>query len=261
MEEKQEDWLETVGLTGNVEESQPPEDDTESPDSAEKTAPEPQAETPPPQKEEPPKEDPRLRELGDKVANLEKRLHDTQAALTRSRQEAKAKEEAEARENDDESGWFDEDDGTQTSDAPPAETKDSELKTEVETLKAEQARMLEREALRRWNEAEIPSREKHSDYADVVDKGLIPAINKQDARSQYLMSEFQRLGATPEAAYEVGSMLRRMEGGGDAPGTDNGRTAQESRMDAPDWNSEPPSGGGYDDGRSPLDEVLSEMRR
>ena len=68
----------------------------------------------------------------------------------------------------------------------------------------------EREAVRRWDAAEAPVREKYPDYADVVDKGLIPAINANDERAQFLMAEFRKNGATPEAAYKVGQMLRRM---------------------------------------------------
>lgn len=272
--EQEQDWLESIGLTGNVEETEPPPDDQE-PDSAEEApapkenkedapAPEPAKETPPPA------EDPRIKELEEKTANLEKRLHDTQAALTRSRQQAKAKP-APKPEADEEAGWFDDEEEPeeQPSEQPekqpetPPAAPDSELKATVDELKESQRRMEEREAVRRWDAAEAPVREKYPDYADVVDKSLIPAINANDERAQFLMAEFRKNGATPEAAYKVGQMLRQLNGEAPQPKNNNEHTAPESRIDAPDWNSTPPAGGEAEaaEDRSPLDEVLSELRR
>lgn len=292
MDEQQEeqDWLATVGLTGNVEESQPPEED-EAPDSAEEAPPQ-QQEAPaapqpapeaPPAPPPPPPEDPRIQQLREELdramgekANLEKRLHDTQAALTRSRQEAKQNPPPAKQPEEDGGGWFDEDEPQSEpqqqpagQEAPPAsQERDSELNARMDKIEANQQQLKQQmeaeKAAEAWAAKEAPVRQQHSDYAEIVDKELVPALNVRDARAQFLMEEFQRRGSTPEAAYQVGLLLRRMNGG--TAGTEqpmDSSPARESRMDAPDWNSAPPGSGndGFDSERSPLDEVLSEMRR
>lgn len=141
-------------------------------------------------------------------ADLEKRLKDNQTAYHKEHQEVlklraeiEALKTAKAKGTDDDE-WFGTDDepkenpdGTEPVPAEP-DNKIAELEKKISDIE-------QKEWQEKWNEAEKPVREKHADYAKIVDEFLSPEFEKRPD----LQQRFQELGATPDAAYQLGSEL------------------------------------------------------
>ena len=203
----------------------------------------------------------RLRKEND---NLNKRLKDTQRSLTKKSEELKSalKREVEdstekdyADDDNDDDDWFS-DSSEEDADVNEGKSQgDDNLKELQDKIHAQEEKLRElqeytqqqqhSQALNNWQKAEAPVKEKHPDYAEIVDGPFLEAINNGDETSAWLMAEFRKAGSTPEAAYKVAKKYCDFIGykakSVTTDSTDKSNLHKTRISDDPDFNSAPPN--------------------
>ena len=180
------------------------EKDKDNPDKGKEDAPDPNKED---------ERDSRIAELEAELAKSDKRFRDNQGSFTRSQQEnaklkqelADLKAEKAADEDNDGKDWFDDNPDAEAEEKKDKNNPEVDEKTNqrIQNLEADAQKRAEQEAINKWEAAEAPVKEKHDDYDEIVYKTLEPELETNPA----LFEEFQKKGATPEVAYEMGQAL------------------------------------------------------
>lgn len=197
--------------------------------------------------------------------NLNKRLKDTQRSLTKKSEELKSALKREVEDstekdyadddNDDDDDWFS-DSSEEDADVKEGKSQgDDNLKELQDKIHAQEEKLRElqeytqqqqhSQALNNWQKAEAPVKEKHPDYAEIVDGPFLEAINNGDETSAWLMAEFRKAGSTPEAAYKVAKKYCDFIGykakSVTTDSTDKSNLHKTRISDDPDFNSAPPN--------------------
>ena len=267
-----DEFLENLGLEISLPDT-PAEDNADSVEDKEKDTPKKDVETKAedevvqqvaPEKDSQQEELARLRKenenLNKEYENLNKRFKDTQRSLTKKSEELKSalnrKVEDSTPEDadDDDDDWFS--DSSEDADVKEEKSQgDDNLKELQDKIHAQEEKLRElqeytqqqqhSQALNNWQKAEAPVKEKHPDYAEIVDGPFLEAINNGDETSAWLMSEFRKEGSTPEAAYKVAKKYCDFIGykakSVTTDSTDKSNLHKTRISDDPDFNSAPPN--------------------
>ncbi len=140
-------------------------------------------------------------ELKQELENLQKRLHDTQAAMHKATTERAAlKKELDdlkaKKENEDD--WFSEDDSEREKELENSLKKADE---DSARLQAEQDDLKKEEAAKVWDEAAAPVIKQHPDFEKVMYEQFAPLLDSQKG-DQYVIAERVKLkDKSPASAY------------------------------------------------------------
>jgi len=140
-------------------------------------------------------------ELKQELENLQKRLHDTQAAMHKATTERAAlKKELDdlkaKKENEDD--WFSEDDSEREKELENSLKKADE---DSARLQAEQDDLKKEEAAKVWDEAAAPVIKQHPDFEKVMYEQFAPLLDSQKG-DQYVIAEWVKLkDKSPASAY------------------------------------------------------------
>ena len=147
----------------------------------------------------PPEKDPA--ELKQEVEKLQKRLHDTQAAMhkaTTDRAALKKELDELKAKKDNEDDWFSEDDSERE------KTLEADLKKaddEIARQQAEQDDLKKQEATSVWDAAAAPVIKEHPDFEKVMYEQFAPMLDPQNG-NQYVIAEWGKLqDKSPASAY------------------------------------------------------------
>lgn len=151
--------------------------------------------------------------LQEKLANFEKRLHDTQTAMHKANEaRAKLEKELEAlkkkpegpEEGDD--NWFKDND---TDDADDGKT--AELQGKIDALEEQQKQYQQEQAMQKWNlEAEKVMAE-HEDFQTLVYEKLEPLLDEENGDPAVLAAYTRWKDKTPAGAYAFAKKMFSVE--------------------------------------------------
>lgn len=147
-----------------------------------------------------PEKDPE--ELKQEVANLQKRLHDTQAAMHKATTERaalqKELDELKAKKENDED-WFSEDD---TAREKELEANLKKADEDIAKQQAEQDDLKRQEAASVWDAAAAPVIKEHPDFEDVMYLKFAPLLDEKTGNQQVIKAWNELKDKSPASAYE-----------------------------------------------------------
>lgn len=166
-----------------------------------------------PDKDEDDPRDSRITELKAELATANQRFHANQGSFTRGQQKISKlekdiedlKAEKLADKDDEDIDFFDDDEEDKDKDNPDKDKipqVDEATDQRIQNLESDAEKRAIDEATDKWNTAEVPVKEVHDDYDEMINI-IEPEIKSNPA----LYDEFMKKGATPEAAYEMGQSL------------------------------------------------------